>query len=276
MTVVIYHLFSSRRVKQKVLDLNDHPIILSIATLRGHGYTGDIIVIDKNPYNHDWEDLPQILNFSIKTIPRMQSNYFLERLSDIKLLMDESKENQIIFSDADIFWLSPLTIVPEQKIQFSLDHFGTRILSNSGFIIFEKNTDGEIFFKEWEKISKSVVQRSELYQIIQRIYGRPTDESVLNYMLNEMKMGDRVIHQEQVQILRKKCSKHANAVHMAGLAGVKDIVLSLVEFNTVLKSVIPERYFHRLNLRTANTDSIYDISFENFPTKYNKRRIKLL
>lgn len=167
------------------------PVIGSIATLRAVNRTIPIYVLDCSEHHVDWSDYEITLNFTVIRTKLFLSEYKhcygwqnLSRLFDLRRL--DIKEDIILYSDADVFWLRdplPLQQSP-QKFCFN----GT----NSGLFYFDRRSPGvKTFFHLFEAFTLTALN-DENFRIITRQYtGNVTffviDEQILSYMYIKLK-----------------------------------------------------------------------------------------
>lgn len=139
-TAVIYHwwaLDNDRRPGENIRV----PILGSIATLRAVDPNISIYVMDGSDTIQDWGDYPSKLKFTIVQNKFQLSEYKhlngwrnLSRLFDLALFDLAIPEENIIYCDADIFWLqSPLPFL-ENPDKFCFNGY------NSGFFYYNKKS----------------------------------------------------------------------------------------------------------------------------------------
>lgn len=142
---IIYHWWCERDIAP-YHDL-ENPVVASIATLRAHEPTTPIYVIDcsdlKRPLS-DWGCFPEMLQFEV--IPwtnryRPQNNdrsYYLRMCSRVwdiwEVVKKNIPENNILFSDSDVFWLSS-----PYPLQVQSDLFCCS--GNTGVFYFDKRSE---------------------------------------------------------------------------------------------------------------------------------------
>ena len=115
------------------------PVVLSIATLRAHNNYIPVYVLDCNDYESDWMEFPEHLDFKVvKWTPHLQDyknkNGWknLSRIGDIRKFSERIPEDEIIYSDSDVFWLkNPLPLMATTD-KFCFNHY------NSGFYYYDK------------------------------------------------------------------------------------------------------------------------------------------
>lgn len=192
---LVYHWWSDYSDVKPYQDLRN-PIIASIATLRAHNKDLPINVIDVSDQHKDWGDFPKILNFQvIKSKPKIdlrlhKSSKLCSRVWDVWEFAQQSKYDNFLFTDSDIFWLKdpfPLT----QCHDGNIDKFYCN--SNTGVWYFNKNSQitSEVF-RLWKFIISRVLINDEDFwkelceKVPSAIDGRPfQDEVAFGYLITQ-------------------------------------------------------------------------------------------
>ena len=143
-TAIVYHYWNDGDFA--IFEDLQNPVLVSIATLRGHDKNIPIYVIDASDNPKDWDVFPEILNFKVfkqtPTIPLVNtpglglyrgkdiigSYKLLSRPFDIDAISKIVDEEILVHVESDIFWLRPL--LPIQKNPIEHFHFN---FFNSGF-----------------------------------------------------------------------------------------------------------------------------------------------
>lgn len=117
------------------------PIIPSIATLRGRNPHIPIYVLDCSQRQFDWLYFPDKLGFQVVPWRTTLSYYppkhaveYLSRMADIRQFARQIPQDEIIYCDSDVFWITdPLPLLGTPDLFCSNRH-------NNGFFYFDKTS----------------------------------------------------------------------------------------------------------------------------------------
>lgn len=151
---VIYHFWSFDSNFDFFKDCNN-PIILSIATWRLYNKDIPITVLDvsNESVSIDWDYFSNLLNFNVIKCRPFIDNRFISRTWDIWECANKVPEENIIFNDADIFWLKDPFPLEKQKTNGCLLE-GLHCGGNTGVFYFNKKSQlTRVLFELWKKKS---------------------------------------------------------------------------------------------------------------------------
>jgi len=117
------------------------PVVLSIATLRAHNNYIPIYLMDCSDHPAEWDDFPEKLDFKVVPWKPYLQDYKnrngwknLSRMGDIYEFSKRIPEQEIIYTDSDIFWLKDVLPLWQQSDKFCFNHY------NSGFYYYDKTS----------------------------------------------------------------------------------------------------------------------------------------
>lgn len=154
--MVVYHWWCDNPEIKPYQDMNN-PVVPSIVTLRSHNKNIPISVLDLSCDPQDWGCFPELLNFQVvRWTPRLdlslhKSSRLCSRVWDVSEYVNQIKNNEIIFTDSDIFWLkNPLPLTK------STEKFNCS--SNTGVWYFNKNSAiAKEVFRTWKFIISRIL-----------------------------------------------------------------------------------------------------------------------
>lgn len=246
-TVFVYHMF--QRVPQAVAveTLEEHPVILSIASLRAFT-TADVIVIDKTRGNLNWGEWPKRLNFHVQ--PDDTKHPGLSMLAgktlDIDKVWLDSGFSRLVYVDADIMWL--------QAPQFDqITHFSTTLIyddpkvrANSGFYWATIADESEETFRLWcDNTRKAGTDTAYASSVLTATdASRLTDECLLTATL---RTPGQAVHQQAVVALAHQYRGQAG-IHILGrlTRRKRTVALHLPELQRSLRLVLSDAEYQQL------------------------------
>lgn len=161
---IIYHWWSTSPIT--VISDLANPILLSIKSVRYFHPHVPIYVLDVGGAC-DWDDYPSKLGFRVVKRPSRFKEAFgfkpklISRIWDIDHLANEIDEENILFSDSDIFWLQPVFPLMGESFDSELKFFHCN--KNNGLFYYHKRSK---FAKEVYSALKAIVSScltSEVY-----------------------------------------------------------------------------------------------------------------
>jgi hypothetical protein len=191
--MVVYHWWGDNPQVKPYQNMAS-PIIPSIAVLRAHNRSIPITVLDLSCDPQEWGCFPELLNFKlVRWTPRLdlrlhKSSKLCSRVWDVWEYAKQIKQRNILFTDADIFWLrNPLPLVlqePDGEIQKFY------CSSNTGVWYFDKTSEiSDEVIRLWKFIISRVLIGDkdffdELSVIVPTALERPfQDEVAFGYLL---------------------------------------------------------------------------------------------
>jgi hypothetical protein len=163
-SMVVYHWWCDNPNVAPYQDLCS-PVVLSIAVLRAHNRTIPITVLDLSQRDErEWGCFPELLNFEVvKWTPLLDLNLYkssrlCSRVWDVWDYAHRIPENNILFTDSDIFWLKNPFPLNEQDKCGCLSKFYCS--SNTGVWYFDKTSQiSEEVIRVWKFIISRVLIR---------------------------------------------------------------------------------------------------------------------
>lgn len=171
---IIYHWWSYKNV-EVIKDLSN-PIIFSIATVRHFHKHLPIYVLDVSDGDNDWGDYPFLLNFFVIK----KNSYFknilgfktkkISRIWDISNFANEIREENIIFSDCDIFWVNKIFPLLGLNNDPNLDKFHCN--KNNGIFYYRKNShNSKEVYRLWKKTVVDCIESIEFFNSYRKRIG---------------------------------------------------------------------------------------------------------
>ena len=248
------------------------PILCSIATFRAVNPKTPIYVLDGSDDVVDWGGLDHALNFKvIRHTPGLHrySNKpgwkNLSRLFDLQTLAKEIPEPVLAYTDADVFWLRPITPFNHDPHKFCFNRY------NSGFFYFDKNSPTIARFFEVFNAFAITALNDENFRIITRQYTDyrewyyVLDETILTYMAYKLPDLFNILGIEEHLTVSTECE----AILCANLETIKMLHLHGVKVSNRFSKHNPD---HNRGLACIVIKELYD----NLRQTLDDKTIRLL
>jgi hypothetical protein len=252
-TVFVYHMF--QRVPQSVAveSLEEHPVILSIASLRAFT-SAAVVVIDKTRGNLDWGGWPARLNFHVQPddVKHAGLSTLASKTLDIAKVWEDSGFSRLVYVDADVMWLHAPQFDQITHFSATLIYDDPKVRANSGFYWATLADESEETFRLWcdNTIKASVNATYAKSVLVDTDSQRLTDECLLTATL---RTPGQAVHQQSVVALAHQYRGQAG-IHILGrlTRRKRTVALQLKEMQHALKRILTADEY----LRVGGTDAI--------------------
>ena len=227
----IYHLFNEK--KEKVFNLQNCPIILSIMSIRFFYPESKIYVFDYTPHNHDWEMYEKKLGVIILKTKNKYENIpkIYQKILHIYDFMEIFK-GPICGIDSDIIIKKNYNFVDDNLFHV----YFHRNKTNCGLYYFKN----QIVCRLWVECIINCFNKSFNIDCFlkQNNYYKLSDESILSFLLSENK--DLFSSIDELALIGEKYKySDKNWYHFltVGSKNKKDLILKFEDFYDIFLSI---------------------------------------
>lgn len=259
--MVIYHWWCDNPKIKPYQDMAN-PVVPSIVVLRSHNKTIPITVLDLSNNPQDWGCYPDLLNFTVvRWTPKLdlrlyKSSKLCSRVWDIWEYVKQIGQNNILFTDSDIFWLkNPLPLNKQESDGRILKFYCS---SNTGVWYFDKTSQiSDDVIREWKfVISRVLIGDNDFFdELITEVPSATErhfqDEVAFGYLIKKHPNLYNPIDCEEnytiYRLMNKERLQDIKCLHgLSAVLGSKRglICLALKELKDAVQSVLTEKHIN--------------------------------